>query len=414
MVAAKYLFKIYAYLNFRGLNRRPSIPLRQLVSSLDILAMFLSNTMQRLSASTAAVALAFSPLAQADAVAVHPILSSDVAINYRPDLYNIIAQATLKATGSRTDSGMASLSAGSLLKRFEAVLAKPLDRPQMVWSITPADLNGKPVPASTIVVGAVVPPKALYPTATTKNYATYAGNPAVCAYMNDVVLWKGVVNAFNGKVTTDTSPDIAPAAGKSVCQPYLLAKGQAMIVQAGALQAGTEPLPPLAQAQSAAPANESISHPLLTVGPALIYKVQLPRTLVAVTSNNASNDRADGFISELERALKAPSETVRIVDYPPRANADLLRIIGVVPPKSMEQVSIPFCAEQFNKVIGTWAISPKGEVAPTPWAGSKVSASPTSSACKDFIFAARNTLNSIQATTDPVPPAPSINEISVK
>jgi hypothetical protein len=44
-----------------------------------------------------------------------------------------------------------------------------------------------------------------------------------------VVLAKEAINAFDGKVTIDSSPNTVPDTGKSACQPYLLAKGQAMM-----------------------------------------------------------------------------------------------------------------------------------------------------------------------------------------
>jgi hypothetical protein len=97
---------------------------------------------------------------------------------------------------------------------------------------------------------------------------------------------------------------------------------------------------------------------------------------------------------ELEKALKEPSDKTRIVDYPPRANAELLRITAVVPPKGLEVLPIPLCAEQHNKVVGTWNITPRGEVIPTPWTGQRQSEIPTSAACKDFILATRADINS--------------------
>jgi len=168
-------------------------------------------------------------------LAGHPLLTRDVGDNFRVNLFNAANQGTLQLTGSQTQAGLASLSAGGLVLHFEAALAKPLDRPQMVWFPTPKHLKGHGVPVGTIVVGAVVPPQALYPLAGAKDDGNFKGNPPFCAYVDDTVLWKGVVNAFNGTATTDDSPNVAPAPGKSVCQPFLLAKGMEMIQEAAKL-----------------------------------------------------------------------------------------------------------------------------------------------------------------------------------
>ena len=98
-------------------------------------------------------------------------------------------------------------------------------------------------------------------------------------------------------------------------------------------------------------------------------------------------------VEELEKALETPSDKPQVVDYPPRANAELLRVIAVVPPKGFEAWPIPVCAEQNNKVLGTWNITAKGDVVPAPWNGSMVSERPTSSACKAFILSARDAIN---------------------
>lgn len=133
------------------------------------------------------------------------------------------------------------------------------------------------------------------------------------------------------------------------------------------------------------------------------YTPALSKTMVAVAGNDLAGIRAGGFMVDLETALRAPADKVRIVDYPPRANADLLRITAVVPPRGGENLPIHVCAEQYNKVLYTGVITPRGDVLPLQWNGSKVSATPTSAACKEFILAARNSLNEKFAA--PVAPA---------
>ena len=100
-----------------------------------------------------------------------------------------------------------------------------------------------------------------------------------------------------------------------------------------------------------------------------------------------------GFSQQLDQTIRTPTDTAKFVDYPPRANGEFLRLIAVRPPRGLENLPIPVCAEQYNKVVGTWAITPKGDIVPLQWNGSKASATPTSSACKEFIFAARDDLN---------------------
>lgn len=131
-----------------------------------------------------------------------------------------------------------------------------------------------------------------------------------------------------------------------------------------------------------------------------------------VIAQAAPNDQAPrlaarGFMQQLEAKLKAPAEgKTSFVDYPPRANAELLRIIAVVPPKGSEHLPIPVCAEQNNKVLGTWNITAKGDVLPAAWSGSMVSAAPNSSACKDFIFASRAEITRLAQSNQPAQPPP--------
>ncbi|WP_153163837.1 hypothetical protein [Zoogloea sp. 1C4] len=131
-----------------------------------------------------------------------------------------------------------------------------------------------------------------------------------------------------------------------------------------------------------------------------------------VIAQAAPNDQAPrlaarGFMQQLEAKLKEPAEgKTSFVDYPPRANAELLRLIAVVPPKGSEHLPIPVCAEQNNKVLGTWNITAKGDVLPAAWSGSMVSAAPNSSACKDFIMASRAEITRLAQSNQPAQPPP--------
>jgi hypothetical protein len=131
------------------------------------------------------------------------------------------------------------------------------------------------------------------------------------------------------------------------------------------------------------------------------YRPAFSEALAQAAGNKEAHLRAGGFMVELEKTLKEPSEKLRVVDYPARANAELLRVIAVVPPKGFEALPIPVCAEQNNKVLGTWNITAKGEVQPALWTGAMVSERPTSSACKAFILTARAEINQrMSATTE--------------
>jgi hypothetical protein len=122
------------------------------------------------------------------------------------------------------------------------------------------------------------------------------------------------------------------------------------------------------------------------------YRPLLSQTIATAAKDDLARGRARGFMVELENVLKEPSEKARVIDYPKPVSANMLRIIAVVPPKGMEQASIPVCAEKDSKVLGTWAISFKGEVVPAPWTGTMVSEG-NSSACKAFILASREAIN---------------------
>jgi len=140
---------------------------------------------------------------------------------------------------------------------------------------------------------------------------------------------------------------------------------------------------PLAQAWDHVPDRDALKK----------YYNPLINVIAQASGSPTAYIRVGGFVSELEAALRAPTEKPVVVDYPKPVSANMLRVIAVAPPKGYESLPIPVCAEQNNKVLGTWQITSKGEVLPAPWAGSMVSATPTSSACKEFILAARSDIN---------------------
>ncbi len=134
----------------------------------------------------------------------------------------------------------------------------------------------------------------------------------------------------------------------------------------------------------------------------VLYTVALDKTMVAVAGNDLAGIRAGGFMVDLEAALRAPADRPRIVDYPKPVTESMLRITGVAPPKGLEHMPIPVFAEKDNKILGTWNITPKGEVVPVQWTGNSVSVG-NSAACKDFITAARS---KFLPPVDPAQPPP--------
>jgi len=127
------------------------------------------------------------------------------------------------------------------------------------------------------------------------------------------------------------------------------------------------------------------------------YVPALSKTMAAVTGDDLARGRAGGFMVDLEAALKAPTDRPQNVMYPPKHSTDMLALAAVVPPKGLEYLDIPFCAQQNNKVIYTGVITQKGEVKAVPWngptVGEEVPGVGTKPACNAFIKAARNSFN---------------------
>ena len=123
----------------------------------------------------------------------------------------------------------------------------------------------------------------------------------------------------------------------------------------------------------------------------LRYSGEFSSSLANAAKDDVARLHARGFMGQLESTLKNRTEKPQVVDYPKPVSANMLRTLAIVPPQGMEQAPIPVCSEQNNKVVGLWNITAKGAVAPvTNWTGSMVAATPTSSACRDFLRAARD------------------------
>lgn len=133
------------------------------------------------------------------------------------------------------------------------------------------------------------------------------------------------------------------------------------------------------------------------------YRPALSGALAQAAGNDEARIRARGFMVELEKVLAAPTEKTQTVVYPKENSTNMLVVAAVVPPKGFETLPIPVCAQQHNRVLGTWDITAKGEVQPRP-----VILNPegsTKAACAAFITAARNDINQKLAQAQPGQPA---------
>lgn len=141
-----------------------------------------------------------------------------------------------------------------------------------------------------------------------------------------------------------------------------------------------------------------------SVGARLRYTSALLDAIVAAAQGDQlAAFTPGGFMHDLEAAAKTVGDKPVVVDFPPRANRELLRITGVVPPKAYAAQSIPVCAEQNNRVLGTWNITAEGRVMPVT--GNWALTTDTHTACKDFILRSRETFNQMVAQGAPATPA---------
>lgn len=161
---------------------------------------------------------------------------------------------------------------------------------------------------------------------------------------------------------------------------------------------------------SMAHADEGYKHPLVNgTASAAAYVFRLSDTLAQTTGDDAARIRARAFAGVLEATLMEPSEETRIVVYPKENSTNMLVVAAVVPPKGFEALPIPVCAQQHNKVVGTWNITSKGEVIPRPAVFNPEGS--TRAACNAFVLAARAEINErlaqLQQKPDETAPAPT-------
>lgn len=72
----------------------------------------------------------------------------------------------------------------------------------------------------------------------------------------------------------------------------------------------------------------------------------------------------------LEPKLKSPTDKPQLTGYPLKPYNGDLAVVAVVPPGALfATASVPVCVEKDGKVLGTYDITPKGEVKPTHYSG---------------------------------------------
>jgi|GEM_PF-1052291 len=140
---------------------------------------------------------------------------------------------------------------------------------------------------------------------------------------------------------------------------------------------------PLAQAGDNVPDRDALKK----------YYNPLTNVIAQASGSPTAHLYVGGFVSELEAALRSPPERPRPFLSPQENSTNMLVIAAVVPPKGYESLPIPVCAQQNNKVIGTWQITNKGEVLPVAWTGATtgevVPGVGVKPACNAFIKVAR-------------------------
>lgn len=155
-------------------------------------------------------------------------------------------------------------------------------------------------------------------------------------------------------------------------------------------------------------------HPLLnSCTAATKYSAGLGRAFTA-SANKAGVDGspsifAGAFVASLERDyLKQPADKTRTFVFPKPSYVNQFMAVAVIPPQGMAREDVPVCLEKDGKILGTYAIKTTGDVVAAPWSGPVEAASDTSSACKSFIFAAREAINQKVAQQPAQPPVPPL------
>ena len=138
------------------------------------------------------------------------------------------------------------------------------------------------------------------------------------------------------------------------------------------------------------------------------YRPAFSIALRQAAGTDDAGGRARGFMVELEKTLKEPSDKTRLVIYPKDNSTNMLVVAAVVPPKGFEALPIPICAQQNGKPLAAWNLTARGEVIPRPVLSNPEGS--TKAACNAFIAAARDEISqqlaSSQSAPQPAQPPP--------
>lgn len=167
-----------------------------------------------------------------------------------------------------------------------------------------------------------------------------------------------------------------------------------MSLSENTLRRGASTLAFMAVVAGVAPtANAADVHPILSGKASLGVSGGVPMALrKAVPNYLPANERAGAFVVALEEKLATPLDRPSSMSYPNPASPIQLVVHAAIPPKGFyEKAPIKICAEMNGAVVGTYNISPQGDVTPDAWAGgpTTVSAAPSTAfqfACKSYLL----------------------------
>jgi len=175
------------------------------------------------------------------------------------------------------------------------------------------------------------------------------------------------------------------------------------------LRRGASTLAFMAVVAGVAPtANAADVHPILSGKASLGVSGGVPMALrKAVPNYLPVEERAGAFVVELKEKLATPLDRPSSMSYPNPASPIQLVVHAAIPPKGFyEKAPIKICAEMNGAVVGTYNISPQGDVTPDAWAGGPrvVSAEPSKVfefVCKPYLVEYINQFKAAQVGNTP-------------
>ena len=182
-----------------------------------------------------------------------------------------------------------------------------------------------------------------------------------------------------------------------------------MSLSENTLRRGASTLAFMAVVAGVAPtANAADVHPILSGKASLGVSGGVPMALrKAVPNYLPVEERAGAFVVALEEKLATPLDRPSSLSFPSTVVPSMLVIHAAIPPKGFyEKAPIKICAEMNGAVVGTYNITPQGDVTPDAWAGgpTTVSAAPSTAfqfACKPYLMEYINQFKAAQVGNTP-------------